>query len=67
MKKPSGNCREYSIHSLFGVLSIADGLLCPSCNRAIQSYDLESIYRSAFQINCGGCHRTLLAYEEPRK
>ncbi len=67
MKKPKGNSREHSIHSLFGVISIAEGLLCPSCDRAIQAYDFEPIYRFAFQINCGGCHRTLLAYEEPRR
>jgi len=40
------------------------GLLCADCNREIQIYDFESIHRSAFQINCGGCHRTRLAYEE---
>ena len=64
MKKPKGNRREHSIDTLFGVLSIAEGLLCPSCNRAVQIYDFETIHRSAFQINCSGSHRTLLAYEE---
>jgi hypothetical protein len=47
----------------FGALSIAEGLLCPNCKRAIQIYDFESIDRSVFRINCGCCHRTVLAYE----
>jgi hypothetical protein len=60
MQEYVGNRREF-------VLSLAKGLLCPSCKRAIQIYDFEPTHGSAFQINCGGCHRTLLAYEEPRR
>jgi hypothetical protein len=56
--------RESLTRSFCGRLSVANGLLCPDCNRAIQTYDFDSIDRSAFRINCGGCHRTLLAYEE---
>jgi hypothetical protein len=56
MQEPEGNRRERRL--------FLKGLLCADCNREIQIYDFESIHRSAFRINCGGCHRTRLAYEE---
>jgi hypothetical protein len=59
MQDSEGNRRERSLS--------LKGLLCANCNREIQIYDFELIHRSAFQINCGGCHRTLLAYEEQRR
>jgi hypothetical protein len=40
------------------------GLLCADCSREMQVYDFERIHRSAFQITCGGCHRTRFGYEE---
>jgi hypothetical protein len=60
------NCKPHSPStcSSHGALSIADGLLCPNCNRAIQTYDFDPIDRSAFRIICAGCHCTLLAYGE---
>jgi hypothetical protein len=59
--------RERSARSLFGALWIADGLLCPTCERAIKIYDVQMLNQSTFQIICGGCHRTLFACEESQK
>jgi hypothetical protein len=56
--------RKRSTRSPCGALSIAEGLLCPHCKRAIQTYDFESIDPTAFQIICGGCHLTLVVCEE---
>jgi hypothetical protein len=66
MHASGSNCkpRERSARSRCGALSIADGLFYPNCKRAIQTYDFDSIEWSAFRINCGGCQRTLLVYEE---
>ncbi len=44
-------------------ISIAKGLVCPCCGRAIQSFDLEWITGSAFQIVCQGCHVTVIKRE----
>jgi hypothetical protein len=66
MQELEGNRRERSAHSLFSALSVAEGLLCPNCKRAIQIYDFEFIDRSDFRIICSGCHRTLLTYKEQR-
>jgi hypothetical protein len=47
-------------------VTIARDLLCPYCARAVRSNDFEWTGESAFRINCGGCHRTLLVCEETR-
>jgi hypothetical protein len=59
--------RELSAHLPEGeLLRMADGLQCPDCYRAIQLFDFESIDGTAFEINCGSCHRTLIACEPAR-
>jgi hypothetical protein len=47
--------------------SVAKGLLCPSCRRAAQIYDVKWIDQFAFELICGGCHGTLFTCEELRQ
>jgi hypothetical protein len=54
------NTRE---RSAFGRLSLAKGLLCPDCKRAVQIEDVR-FRGSDFQITCGDCRLMLLAVEE---